>query len=499
MRRRSMNRIGKFLALAVAITVLVAACGDDKESDPLKLVPEGSNLIAEVNLVGILASDGPAGIIESLPRGEGESAFDLDGLLDFFVAETGVDIRQFTRAVLFGDVTQDEDHFGVIALGEFDEVSLISGIRSATEDRMVSTEYKGRLLYSSEDDGDSFSFTVLDEGILVLGTEEAVKAVVDVREGDLGGVSGPILDAFGNLGSALVKLEFDVTATDLRDQDFDLGEIPFLGGAAEGLAGSLEAVQDLELAGLAFSQNGQILILRVNLDFANEDAAASINNILDGLLKLGAGLSPVPELADALERVQLSLDGAKFSIRIEISAPEISELVGSVTGISSSESGFSEAPLPVPAIREFVAMGEEVPIMPTRNHIGPGQSVQYNSTPPTSGDHSEQWADCGFYDEGLPDELITHNLEHGNIVVSYNLAGQQEVDVLKSVWPDLQAAEQWGIARFYDKIPVGTIAVAAWGRLDTITEVDVIRNSLNRIDQFLASYAGNLGPERIPC
>ena len=48
------------------------------------------------------------------------------------------------------------------------------------------------------------------------------------------------------------------------------------------------------------------------------------------------------------------------------------------------------------------------------------ESVFYITLPPTSGDHWERWADCGFYDSGLPDELIVHNLEHGNIVVSYS-------------------------------------------------------------------------------
>jgi len=500
MRTDLIKRSAKLLALAASISILMAACGGGgKESDPLKLVPAGSNLMAEVNVTGVLASNGLASFIDALPKDNGEPPFDLNELLAFFKAETGVDIKQFTRAVLFGDVTRDQDYFGIIALGEFDELSLISDIRSVTEDRLLSTEYKGRLIYNPEDDSDSFSLTVLDEGILVLGTSEAVKAVVDVREGDLDRVSGPIRDAFGDLGSALVKVEFDVTAANLGEREFDLGDIPFLGGGGQGLTGSLEAVRDLKLAGLALSQNGQILILRANLDFANEDSAVSINDILDGLLKLGAGLSPVPELADVLGRVELSLDDSRLSIRIEISGPEISELVNSVVGISSSERGPSEAPPPVPAIRELRNLGQVIPIMPSQNHLPEGQSVEYNSTPPTSGDHWGRWADCGFYEEGLPDELITHNLEHGNMVLSYNLTQPQAIELLTSVWPGMQTTKQWGIARFYDKIPVGTISVAAWGRLDTITVADDIRNSLNRIDQFMVTYAGNLGPERIPC
>ena len=43
-----------------------------------------------------------------------------------------------------------------------------------------------------------------------------------------------------------------------------------------------------------------------------------------------------------------------------------------------------------------------------------------NSSPPTSGPHWRHAADPGFYGTELPDEELVHNLEHGQIVVSYN-------------------------------------------------------------------------------
>ena len=66
------------------------------------------------------------------------------------------------------------------------------------------------------------------------------------------------------------------------------------------------------------------------------------------------------------------------------------------------------------------------------SHVPEGQTVIYNIIPPTSGPHWPRWADCGFYPEGLPDERIVHNLEHSNIVVSHNLATQDEVDQLRT-------------------------------------------------------------------
>lgn len=139
-------------------------------------------------------------------------------------------------------------------------------------------------------------------------------------------------------------------------------------------------------------------------------------------------------------------------------------------------------------------VGEQQVLMLTRNHLPEGQTVSYNTTPPTSGNHWERPANCGFYSEGLPDERITHNLEHGHIVVSYNLATLEEVDLLRDAVGSSGLSNVWGVTRFYDQILEGTVAVATWGVLDTMQGVDS-----DRIKRFFDTYAGNLGPEQFTC
>ena len=131
----------------------------------------------------------------------------------------------------------------------------------------------------------------------------------------------------------------------------------------------------------------------------------------------------------------------------------------------------------------------------TRNHRPEGETVPYDSFPPTSGDHWPPSAlvECGFYPEGLRDERIVHHLEHGQIVVSYNLPDQAQVDQLRRVIEGIGLANVWGVTRFYDKLPEGQVTVAAWGVLDTMEGVDAAR-----IGGFF-EYAGNLGPESVTC
>ena len=127
-------------------------------------------------------------------------------------------------------------------------------------------------------------------------------------------------------------------------------------------------------------------------------------------------------------------------------------------------------------------------------HVDNDQTVEYSTSPATSGDHWATPIGCGLYEDGLSDERIVHNLEHGNIVVSYNLASEEEVDQLRDALGSIGKSAIWGVARSYDKIPSGTVALAAWGVLDTMQEVDK-----DRIKTFFDTYSGALGPERIVC
>ena len=137
----------------------------------------------------------------------------------------------------------------------------------------------------------------------------------------------------------------------------------------------------------------------------------------------------------------------------------------------------------------------------------------YLTTPPTSGRHWNGWVQCGFYTSPVPDERIVHNMEHGNIVVSYNLADQAQIDELQEAFDDIGLTNAWGVARPYDPgttdddgnelFPEGTIAVTTWGVIDkwNVRQVDDANNyqivgiDKDRIERFFEAYSGKLGPE----
>ena len=164
------------------------------------------------------------------------------------------------------------------------------------------------------------------------------------------------------------------------------------------------------------------------------------------------------------------------------------------------------SPTPAPATIDQAPPTDgpvRVAIMPSRDHFAATLRIAdvapegYNTIPPTSGRHWDAWSDCGFYNYPLPDELLVHNLEHGNIVISYNLADHVEVAELRAAVSAVPLAAEFAIVRRYPRLPPGMVALAAWGALDRMLGVDA-----GRIAGFFEQYPGTAGPEfpnGLPC
>ena len=116
-------------------------------------------------------------------------------------------------------------------------------------------------------------------------------------------------------------------------------------------------------------------------------------------------------------------------------------------------------------------------------HIAAGAAHEpYNTNPPTSGPHYENWARWGVYDAPLIDEQLVHNLEHGGIVVHYNCPNgcPELVTQLK----DLLASERKVILapRTNPGVPC-RITLTAWQYLDCFDDFDA-----GRIKAFISAH-----------
>lgn len=140
-----------------------------------------------------------------------------------------------------------------------------------------------------------------------------------------------------------------------------------------------------------------------------------------------------------------------------------------------------------------------------RGHVPAGTSVSnYNSNPPSSGDHWDQPAKNGVYENEQPDEQLVHNLEHGYIWISYlpklEHSGATDsaqlkqglLDEDKKVLEDLVKKDDWKIILAPRKTNDSLIALSAWGRVFKLDSLD-----LDKIREFIRVYR-NRGPEKTP-
>ena len=72
----------------------------------------------------------------------------------------------------------------------------------------------------------------------------------------------------------------------------------------------------------------------------------------------------------------------------------------------------------------------------------------------------------------INDEFLVHNLEHGHVIISYNLPDPADVERMRSLAQDLRNLERYGVVRPYSKIEEGTVAMTAWGLSERVQGVD---------------------------
>jgi hypothetical protein len=145
-----------------------------------------------------------------------------------------------------------------------------------------------------------------------------------------------------------------------------------------------------------------------------------------------------------------------------------------------------------------------------RTHMQIGETVEYNSNPPTSGNHYPEWTKAGAFDTIKDDRNLLHSLEHGYIIMTYKCPGvgasifnsptestasaqsgsddcKQRYDQLKTIY---EAKGQRKLIVVPRENMDTNFAVTAWTRMDSFNEFDK-----PKIERFVDAYFDQ-GPEK---
>src|SRR5215210_6619709 len=124
------------------------------------------------------------------------------------------------------------------------------------------------------------------------------------------------------------------------------------------------------------------------------------------------------------------------------------------------------------------------------------KASDYNTSPPTSGNHNPVWYEDGIYGPGDTPELgkLVHTLEHGRIDVQYKKGTPEEtVQQLEAL---LGESEGYHMLLFENTTGMSAqVAATAWGQSLTCPEMN--DKVFDAIRTFRAQYIDQ-GPEAVP-
>ncbi len=177
-----------------------------------------------------------------------------------------------------------------------------------------------------------------------------------------------------------------------------------------------------------------------------------------------------------------------------ITAAVAAVIIGFVAfgGGGGSSTGFTAVPA------DYPHPVQAIPRIESRRHFPVGEvRNDYNSNPPTSGEHTVL-ADFGIHDVPVVKESVIHNMEHGGVAVWYNcnasppLAAEQCTELRNSLGQVVSSeigAGQQVLMTPYENME-DRIALTAWGFLDAFDEFDA-----ERVRKFIETFECNYNPE----
>lgn len=304
--------MGKKIVLVFIAIALVAGlggvigCETEKGIAAIDLVPQTADFAASVNLNRIFADDDVLDIINEIAANM-EEPKTVDDLLDQVKEETGIDLEDFSKVLIFGEI-ESEGYFGIIAKGDFDQKALIDSIESAVGEELSTSDYKGYQIYSFGDNEVALCF--LNSDTILGGSRVAVKDAIDVEKG-APSLDEPIYDTYNALGDAWVKVAMEIPAEAME-------EIP------EELPQGLETFQNIEAIGISFNKVGVNLSFQLKLLFPNSASAEDAKDAFDALIGILAFLPDLPgEVMDIVDRLNVRQSGSWITVSFEATKAEM--------------------------------------------------------------------------------------------------------------------------------------------------------------------------------
>jgi hypothetical protein len=317
----SLKKLLLGLMILTLVLTTLAGCQESK-LNAIELVPQGANLVANIQISKIVNDQDFRDIyrkIKKLPK----QPQTFEEALNELVEETGIDLGDFSQAVVFTDLnTIEQAHYvGFITEGNFNEKQFIDNIEKAAGKEFSTSDYKGYKLYTGNEG--EFVIAFLSEKMLLGGTIKAVKDIIDVSKGDRKPVSGQILDTYNRLGDTLVKVAFELPEEAKKALTKE--------SASQSIPISFEPFADIDIIGFSINKSAETMTILINPHFLSTDSAQDAKDTVSGAISLFKGITKTPEIKELLGNMEVTVTDSWMTIALEITLSEIEQIINGIS------------------------------------------------------------------------------------------------------------------------------------------------------------------------
>ncbi len=310
---------GYLLLILLISALLLPASGCQSEKyEAIELVPAKSNLIAGIQISNIIDDKDIRDTYDKMEK-EADQPQTFNEAMDELLKESGIDINDFSHALIFGDISDIEqtEYIGIIAEGTFNESEFMKNVEEKSGEKFTTSDYKGHKLYTGK--GEDFSITFLNDKMLLGGGTMAVKDSIDVSTGDGNPVEGQLLDTYNRYGNALISLAMEVPADaeDIFTDEPMMSEMPI----------SMDAFSSIDVVGFSLNKEKETLDSLIEFHFLEAESVQDAYDAISGMISLFKGMMEEPDLKELMGNIEVSTSNSWLTIAFEIELSRIDEMM----------------------------------------------------------------------------------------------------------------------------------------------------------------------------
>jgi hypothetical protein len=289
-------------------------------------VPSGSTAMMDMNLQEFFDDDGLRRILEASAQSGTGAGMGLEAQMDQVQNDMGVDPRQVSGMIGFGDsaesmgggtdVDLESDAYGgTIVWSELSREAVVSLIEDNVTGSVTESDYEGTTLYTAGETGQVTAY--VGDGTVVAGSEAAVTDVIDLVGGSGEAISGEVRSVYESTqdGPAQFALQFP----DIEGEGMSSGG---QGGGMQVTGGLLTDVTWVS-GSMLYDAGGGDKGLALHFRFANSETANQTTQFATQFMQqYQSQLESSPDesgqqLAETLSKMSVSQDGQTVTLSYE--------------------------------------------------------------------------------------------------------------------------------------------------------------------------------------